>query len=123
MAAPQYAGVLTLAVTGHPGGYADTFVGQPGPASAAEHTGAVGLVGLTVALLHGAPAGAVAELWLLNPTPGVDPITSGSYTYGQPLLTAAGSVTVPLASYPGVLLRVKSGTAAGTATIWYSADA
>lgn len=123
MAAPQRTNILALTVPATTGTYTDTFVGQPGPASLSAHLlGNTCLLGITTILLAGFPSGVTIELWYLNPTPQSDPTNIANYSYGQSLLTAAGGVTVPLASYPGVLIRAKSGGTGGTATVWYTAD-
>lgn len=122
MAASPYVGVLVFTVPGGKGQYGDQFEGQAVPPSAAENDGTAALLGLTAVCLSGLPANATLEVWFLKPGPGVDPTVIGSYAFGQTILPAPGSVSVPLCSYPGCLLRVKSGGTAGTATVWYSAD-
>lgn len=123
MSAFQRGGVLAIAVPATVNTYSDIFVGQPGPSSqAANNGGNTCLTALTAVLLAGFPAGVTIELWYLSPVPGVDPGVIGSYAFGQSLLTAAGAVTVPLASWPGLLIRAKSGGVAGTATLWITAD-
>lgn len=123
MSAPQFKDSLTLAVPATINTYTDIFTRQPIPASQAQNNvGSTQLLGTTVALLAGFPAGVTIELWLLSPVAGLDPTLIANYTYGQLLLTAAGSITVPLASYPGFLFRAKSGGTAGNVTLWYTAD-
>lgn len=123
MSAPQFKDELVIAVPATINTYTDIFPRQPIPASQAQNNvGDTSLLGTTVALKAGFPAGVTIEMWLLSPVAGLDPLNIANYTFGQLLLTAAGSVTVPLASYPGFLFRAKSGGTAGNATLWFSAD-
>jgi hypothetical protein len=119
-----YSGVLSIAVPATINTYTDTFGGQPGPGSQANNGGGTGerIIGITVVLLGTVPNAVAIELWYLMPVPLTDPANIANYAFGQAVLTAAGGLIIPQTSWPGLLIRAKSGGTAGTATIWYAAD-
>ena len=77
------------------------------------------LLGLT-SLLESAPAGAVVEVWLPKIGAAV-PAADADYFFSGDSHTS-GRITVPLASWPGAQIRVKSGGTAGTAVVNATAD-
>ncbi len=77
------------------------------------------LLGLT-SLLESAPTGATVEIWLPKLGAAV-PATDADYFYSGDSHTS-GRLTVPLASYPGAQIRVKSGGTAGAAVVDATAD-
>ena len=83
--------------------------------------GSSSLLGLTTVLLAGFPASAQVELWLFDPTATL-PLALASYFYGQVMNAAAGVTTIPLASVPGALVRVKGAGTAGPTTVLIFAD-
>ena len=89
----------------------------------------VGLLGITFLLEATQIASCVAELWLpqlgtLSPSSssgdGVAP-TDSNYTYSGYSISS-GALTVPLASFVGAQIRVKSGGSSGTQTVSATAD-
>lgn len=80
----------------------------------------VDLIGVTCVNENTTPAGAIVELWLGKL--GANPATDADWTYSGSSITGAGSATWPLASYPNVQIRAKSGGATGTCTVSVTAD-
>ena len=71
--------------------------------------------GITVSVFSSVASSQV-EIWL----PRVDasyPITDSDYTYSGWSIAASGALTMPLADYTGVQVRVKSGGTSGTAVV------
>lgn len=119
-----YSGVLPIAVPATINTYTDTFAGQPNPITAANNSGGSGqrIIGITIILTGTIPNAAACELWYLNPAAGTDPSNIANYAFGQAVLSVAGGLIIPQTSWPGLLIRVKSGGTAGTGTVWYCAD-
>lgn len=91
------------------------------PTSSGWGIGNTSLLGVTCCITS-LVTGSQVELWLFDPSAS-DPTLISNYKLGQVLLTAVGSTTVALASYPAAALRCKAdGTHAGTTTIFFSAD-
>lgn len=71
--------------------------------------------GITVSV-YSSVASSQVEIWL----PRVDasaPFLDTDYTYSGWSLAASGALTMPLADYTGVQVRVKSGGTSGTAVV------
>lgn len=72
-------------------------------------------LGITVSV-DASVASSQVEIWL--PKVGATtPYIDGNYRYSGYSVAASGAVTVRLAGYPGVQVRVKSGGTNGTATV------
>jgi hypothetical protein len=66
-------------------------------------------------LIEALPAGAALEVWFLRVSG--DPTNAAHYVLGKSFNATGLQDMIPLASWPGVELRVKSGGASGTATV------
>ena len=114
--AAQFATRQSFTVPASAGTYAPEVITF---ARANTSTAPVSLVGLTAIVESNAATGATLEVWLLKING--DPSASGDYFLSS-LSLASGSATFPLASYPGVQLRAKSGGTSGAMVINASAD-
>lgn len=79
------------------------------------------LLGVTALVEASGASGAIVELWLPKVGNGVTTGIDADYTYSGNFLTS-GSLTWPLASYPGAQIRVKSVGSAGTTVVNATAD-
>jgi len=116
-----FRGTLTYQVPVTAGQYAPDFFGMCGPSTTGQGSQGVAIETLTV-LVQTLTTGAQVEWWFLDPTPGVDPTNIGNYVRSSNVWSVTGfSATVPLTSWPGGLLRVKSGGTLGASVVSYSA--
>ncbi len=77
----------------------------------------VGIDTVTVLLQSALPAGAVVELWLMNPL-AYDFTNIANFFLAQTaIINAVGQVTIALASWPAARIRIKSGGTSGNVTI------
>lgn len=115
---PKYKARQSFTVPATNGNYATERISLASPS---ENAPSPGLLGVTIAPEPGGAADAVAELWLLQI--GGDPTDDGDYFYSGKSVTSGGeATTIPLASYPGAQIRVKSGGTSGSLVVNVAAD-